>query len=145
MLQYYGSSLARCCRSELPLCLSVKHKSFQSSGLITIFNLHQSVNVPAHLPDGVNVRVVSRQDESLLLSTVVDHTLTSDRNSVTCHLSPEHRQTITHQGLQRSEYSCRPHSDVLSQLCHLSPKHRQTITHQGLQRSEYSCRPHSDV
>ena len=87
MVQYPKSARVHRCRSELPLRLSLKHKSFQSSDVVTIFKRHRSVNEPTHQQDRIIIRALSRLDESLLLCTVVNHTLTSDRNSVICHFN----------------------------------------------------------
>ena len=171
MLQYHQGSLAHCCDLNFYFD-SLSIKRFRSSDIITLFNRHQSVK-EHHASTRRHQCPGSLPPRRVL--TVVDHTLTSDRNSVTCHpniakpsptkvyrdLSTVVDHTLTS---DRNSVTChfniaKPsptkvyrdvstvvgHTLMSDHNCHLSLQHRQAITHQGLQRCEYSRRPHSDV
>ena len=83
MLQYHQGSLAHCCDLNFYFD-SLSIKRFRSSDIITLFNRHQSVK-EHHASTRRHQCPGSLPPRRVL--TVVDHTLTSDRNSVTCHLN----------------------------------------------------------
>ena len=109
--------LPECCNTLKVHLLSVSDLNFRSDSLsntrvfrvqtlsLSLTSVSLSTNPRTNKTASMSGFSLSRQDESLLLGTVVDHILTSDRNPVICHLNIV-EPSITHQGLQRCEGPC---------------------------------------